>query len=278
MRCDARRSLRWILTSQHEHPHGSDRSNAPDGLGRRPVDVRNLGGVNDSARPEIRWWRDESLRPMIVACLTLSGAVGVFGMSFGVGSVAAGASVAQTCALSLFVFTGASQFSAVSVIGAGGSLGSALGGALLLAARNAVYGLAMSRRIDGGLARRLLAAQLTIDETTAMAVAQPNRREQQIAFWLTGGALFFFWNLGTLVGAVASSAIDPTTYGLDAAFPAGFVAMVWPLIRDPRSRLAALAGGTICLISIPITPVGVPILLSALAVLVGVPGRSAVTA
>lgn len=146
----------------------------------------------------------------------------------------------------------------------------------MLAARNAVYGLAMSRRIDGGLARRLLAAQLTIDETTAMSVAQPTRREQQIAFWLTGGALFTFWNLGTFIGAVASSAIDPTTYGLDAAFPAGFVAMVWPLIRDPRSRLAALVGGAICLVSIPITPIGVPILLSALAVLVGLPTRGVV--
>lgn len=230
--------------------------------------------MDDSTRPDVHWWRDESLRPMIVACLTLSGAVGVFGMSFGVGSVASGASVAQTCALSLFVFTGASQFSAVSVIGAGGSLGSALGGALLLAARNAVYGLAMSRRLDGGLGRRLLAAQLTIDETTAMSVAQSTRREQQIAFWLTGGALFVCWNLGTFVGAVASSAIDPRTYGLDAAFPAGFVAMIWPLLGDRRARLAAAIGGAICLVSIPITPVGVPILLSALAVLVGVPGRT----
>ena len=215
------------------------------------------------------WWRDPALRPMLVACLTLSAAVGVFGMSFGVGSVAAGSSVAQTCALSLVVFTGASQFSAVSVVGAGGSLGSALGGALLLAARNAVYGLTMSRRIEGSLPRRLLAAQLTIDETTAMAIAQPDRRSQRIAFWFTGGALYVFWNLGTLIGALAGSAIDPNTYGLDAAFPAGFVAMVWPLLRDPRARLAAIIGGAVCLATVPFTPVGVPILLSVVGVLVG---------
>lgn len=224
-----------------------------------------------SSRPD-RWWRDESLRPMIVASLTLSAAVGVFGVSFGVGSVAAGASVLQTCVISLVVFTGASQFSAVSVIGAGGSVGSALGGALLLAARNGVYGMAMSRRLDGGLGRKLVAAQLTIDETTAMAVAQPGRREQQIAFWLTGFALYTCWNVGTLIGALAGSAIDPTTYGLDVAFPAGFVAMVWPLLTRPSARSAAITGCVICLVTIPFTPVGVPILLSVVGVLAGVRG------
>lgn len=206
---------------------------------------------------------------MIVACATLSMAVGVFGVSFGVGSVAAGSSIAQTCALSLLVFTGASQFSAVSVIGAGGSFGSALGGALLLAARNGVYGLAMSRRIDGRLLTRLLAAQLTIDETTAMSVGQRDPRAQRIAFWFTGVTLYLCWNLGTLLGAVAGSAIDPTTYGLDAAFPAGFVAMVWPMLSDPRARRAAILGGVICAVVVPFTAVGVPILLSALAVVVG---------
>ncbi len=216
-----------------------------------------------------RWWRDESLRPMIVACLTLSAAVGVFGVSFGVGSVTAGASVVQTCVISLVVFTGASQFSAVSVVGAGGSLGSALGGALLLAARNGVYGMAMSRRLDGGWGRKILAAQLTIDETTAMAVAQPTRREQQIAFWLTGGALYACWNIGTLIGALAGSAIDPTTYGLDVAFPAGFVAMIWPVLGRIEARVAAAIGAVICLLTTPWTPVGVPILLSVLGVLVG---------
>lgn len=217
----------------------------------------------------LRWWRDPTLRPMIVASLTLSAAVGVFGVSFGVGSVSAGASVVQTCVISLVVFTGASQFSAVSVVGAGGSLGSALGGALLLAARNGVYGMAMSRRLDGGIGRRLLAAQLTIDETTAMAVAQPTRREQQIAFWLTGGALYVFWNLGTLIGALAGSAIDPETYGLDVAFPAGFVAMVWPILNRVEARLAAVIGAVVCVVTVPLTPVGVPVLLSVVGVLVG---------
>ena len=94
-------------------------------------------------------WRDPALRSAFNASITLGLAIGVFGLSFGVGAVSAGASVAQACAMSLFVFTGASQLSAVSVIGAGGSTASALGGALVLAARNGVYALTMGRRVRG---------------------------------------------------------------------------------------------------------------------------------
>lgn len=216
-------------------------------------------------------WRDPALRPVATASFTLSLAVGVFAVSFGVGSVAAGASVLQTCALSVFVFTGASQFSAMSVIGAGGTIASALGGALLLAARNAVYGLRLSRLLPGSLGKRLLAAQFTIDETTAMAAAQHDEDVQRAAFWMTGAMLFAFWNTGTLIGALAGSAIDPQTFGLDAAFPAGYVAMVWPLLRSERGRWAGLLGGAICLALVPVTPVGVPILCAATAVLVGLP-------
>lgn len=220
--------------------------------------------------------RDPELREVATAGVTLSLAVGVFAVSFGVGSVSAGASVAQTCALSLFVFTGASQFSAVSVIGSGGSVGSALAGALLLAARNGVYGLSMARVLPKGFGIRLVAAQLTIDETTAMAAAQRDPRLKRAAFWITGISLYTCWNIGTLIGALAGSAIDPRTFGLDAAFPAGFVAMVWPLLRSVRGRRAAALGVAICLCLIPVAPVGVPILCAALAVLVGLPSPAAV--
>ncbi|MGZ4791898.1 MAG: AzlC family ABC transporter permease [Ilumatobacteraceae bacterium] len=216
-------------------------------------------------------WRDPRLRPVVWASLTLGSAVGVFGFVFGVAAVSAGASVLQACAMSLLVFTGASQFSAVGVIAAGGSTASALGGALLLAARNGVYGLAMARRLPGPLGRRLIAAQVTIDETTAMSAAQPDPEAQRAAFWITGISVYVFWNLATLLGALVGSAIDPTTFGLDAAFPAGFVAMLWPLLRDRRGRLAAAGGAVICVALIPFLPVGVPILCAALAVVVGVP-------
>ncbi|MBM3806302.1 MAG: AzlC family ABC transporter permease [Actinobacteria bacterium] len=216
---------------------------------------------------------DPEIRRVVVSSLTLSGAVGVFALSFGVASVGAGASVWQTCALSLFVFTGASQFSAMSVIGAGGSMLAAYGGAVLLAIRNMVYGLALSpsaRSLGKSLPHRLLAAQFVIDETTALALAESSPRFRKIAFWTTGIGLFSFWNLGTLIGALAGSAIDPQKFGLDIAFPAAFVAMLRPHLGTKLGRQTAMLGGALCLLSISFVPVGVPILIAATAIVLGV--------
>lgn len=209
------------------------------------------------------------VRSVVLSCLTLSGAVGVFGLTFGVLSVSAGASVAQTCALSLFTFTGASQLSAMSVIATGGTVGSALGGALLLAARNFVYGLALAPMIKGSLPTRLLAAHFVIDETTAMTTAQSDPRLRKIAFWTTAVALFVLWNLGTLVGAILGNGIDLQKYGLDAAITASFVAMLAPHLRSSKGRQAAALGALICLLLIPSAPIGLPILAAGLAVFIG---------
>jgi 4-azaleucine resistance transporter AzlC len=205
----------------------------------------------------------------VSASLTLSAAVGVFALSFGVLAVSAGASVAQACALSLFTFTGASQLSAMAVIGGGGTPTAALGGALLLAARNGVYGLALAPYFRGSIAKRLIAAQFVIDETTAMHMAETNPRLRKIAFWTTAIALYSFWNLGTLLGALAGSAIDPHRFGLDVAFTAAFVAMLAPHLAHRKGRQAAAIGGAICLVTIPFTPIGVPILAAGLAIFVG---------
>jgi 4-azaleucine resistance transporter AzlC len=219
----------------------------------------------------------EQRRAVAVASVTLGAAVGVFGMVFGVGAVAAGASVAQACVMSLLVFTGASQFSAVTVVADGGSSAAALSSGMLLAARNTVYGLTLSRVVRGSLLTRIVAAQLVIDETTAMATAQDDPRSQRTAFWTTGAAVFVFWNVATLIGALAGEAIDPLTFGLDAAFPAGFVAMVAPQLRHRLGRQAAVLGGFICFALIPFTPVGVPILCASIAVVVGVPAHTETT-
>lgn len=198
----------------------------------------------------------------------LAGAVGVFGISFGVVATAAGLSVAQACVMSLLVFTGASQFAAVGALEAGGALGTALGSALLLAARNAAYGVAMAPTLAGrSLGRRLLAAQLVIDESTAVALAQPPGRRRVRAFWATGAAIFLCWNVATALGAVAGDAVgDPEALGLDAAFPAGYVALVVPHLRTRRGQVAALAGALIGLALIPLAPPGVPIVAAALGV------------
>jgi 4-azaleucine resistance transporter AzlC len=215
--------------------------------------------------------RDPRMRQVVGGCITLGFAVGVFAISFGVASVGAGATVVQTCVMSLLVFTGASQLSAVLVIGAGGSAAAAYGGAALLAARNAVYGLAMAPHLKGRLGTRLLAAQLTIDESTAMAAAQDDEAHRRAAFWVTGASVYLFWNTGTLIGALLGTAIDPLKFGLDAAFPAAFVAMLWPMLKDRRSAMAAAIGAVVCLVTVPFVPVGVPILCATVGILVGVP-------
>lgn len=226
------------------------------------------------SRPTISELRtDPAVRRVVAASATLGAAVGVFAISFGVSSVAAGASVLQTCAMSLLVFTGASQFSAVSVLGAGGSPAAAFGGAAILAVRNGVYGLAMAPSLRGRLAVRLVAAQLTIDESTAMAATQTDDRHRRIAFWVTGASVYLFWNSCTLIGALLGTAIDPRSWGLDAAFPAAFVAMIWPLLRRRRPAMAAAVGATVCLVLIPFTPVGVPIMCAAVGVLIGIPAE-----
>jgi 4-azaleucine resistance transporter AzlC len=213
---------------------------------------------------------DPELRPVATASAAVGIVIGAFGAVFGVAAVAAGSSVLQACVMSLLVFTGASQFSAVSVVADGGSTAAALSSSLLLASRNGVYGLTMARVLRGSLARRLGAAHLVLDESTAMATAQTGRREQATAFWVTGLAVFVFWNVGTLAGALVGSEIDPARWGLDAALPAGFVAMVWPQFRTRNGRLAGLIGALVCLITIPFVPVGVSILCASVAVLIGI--------
>ena len=215
--------------------------------------------------------RDPRARPVVVTSVTLGVAVGVFSILFGVGAVAAGATIPQTCAMSLLVFTGASQFSAIAVVASGGSLGSALGGALILAARNGVFGLTMSRRLTGRLPTRLLAAHLVLDESTAMSTAQTDPELQRAAFWITGASIYIFWNLGTLVGALAGNAIDPRRFGLDAAIPAAFVAVLWPNLRTRHGRQAMALGALLCLVSTPFVPIGLPVLIASMAILIALP-------
>lgn len=217
-------------------------------------------------------WRDERLRQVVTASMVLGLAIGVFAIAFGVAAVSAGASVPQTCVMSLLIFTGASQFTAVSVIGSGGSTAAAFGGAALLAARNAVYGLAMAPYLrTWRLPTRLVAAQLTLDESTAMSAAQDDDDHRRAAFWVTGASIYVFWNVFTLVGALLGTTIDPQTWGLDAAFPAAFIAILWPLLRDRKAATAAAIGAVVCLVLTPFTPIGVPILCASVGVLVGVP-------
>jgi predicted branched-subunit amino acid permease len=199
-----------------------------------------------------------------------------FGASFGAVSVAAGLTVSQTVVLSVLMFTGASQFALVGVIGGGGAPLAAVPAALLLGVRNAFYGVTMSQILGTrGVLRGLLPAHFVIDETTAMAVARDHRHEQRYAFWATGVTLLICWNVGTLAGALGGLAIgDPATLGLDAAIPAAFLALLWPRLKDRTGRYVAFVGAAVATLLIPLAPAGIPVLAAApVAVVAGVVRR-----
>jgi predicted branched-subunit amino acid permease len=196
-------------------------------------------------------------------------ATGAYALAFGAISVAAGLSVLQTCALSLLMFTGASQFAFVGVLGAGGSAWAGAATAALLGSRNALYGLRLGSLLDLRGLRRFAGAQLVIDESTAMAIARDTKAESRLAFWSTGGAVFVLWNLGTLIGALATHALpDPRVLGFDAAPPAAFLALLAPRLRTREPLAIAFAAAVLALVFLPFVPAGVPLLIVAVLVVV----------
>jgi predicted branched-subunit amino acid permease len=208
--------------------------------------------------------------------LGIAAYAGAFGMSFGAVAVAAGLSVAQTCTLSLVMFTGASQVAFVGVVESGGSALAAIPAALLLGLRNMFYGVRLAGILGVRGRRAAAAAQFVIDETTAMAMAQDEQPAQRFAFWTTGLLLAVLWNVGTLAGALGGSAIgDPATFGLDAVVPAAFLALVWPRLDDGISRLVAVGGALVATAMVPVLPAGIPVLAAApVAVVAGLLGHS----
>jgi predicted branched-subunit amino acid permease len=189
--------------------------------------------------------------------------VGTYGAAFGAASIAAGFSILQTCLLSLLLFSGASQFAVVGVMGAGGSAISAIATGSLLGFRNGLYGLKMAPILKLRGIKKVIAAQLTIDESTGVAIGQEPRGEEasRYGFWATGIGVYVFWNLFTLFGALGAQAIgNPSAWGLDAAVPAAFLGLVWPRLINNKSRLVAITAALLALALTPIAPAGVPII------------------
>lgn len=202
-------------------------------------------------------------------------ATGAYGIGFGAVSEASGLTVAQTCVLSLLMFTGASQFALVGVVAAGGAPLSGAATALLLGTRNTLYGLRMAPLLQWRGWRRAGAAHVLIDESTAMAVNRGSTEAARLGFVTTGLAVFVLWNAATAVGAFAGEAVgNPGTYGLDAAVGAAFLALLWPRLKDRRNILVGVLGAAVAISLVPATAPGVPVLAAGgVAVLVGVLSR-----
>jgi predicted branched-subunit amino acid permease len=205
--------------------------------------------------------------------LSVSITVGAYGTAFGAAAVANGFSVLQTCLLSLLTFSGASQFAVIGVLGAGGGAISGIATASLLGIRNGVYGVIMAPRLKVKGFKRIIAAQITIDESTAVALGQEVRGEKAMrqGFWLTGFGVFLFWNLFTVAGALGAQAMgDIRAWGLDSAVPAAFLGLVWPRLKTNRDRFLAVGCMIFALAMTPILPAGLPIIATAfIAVAVG---------
>lgn len=235
------------MAEQTAHPTSDPQRSAPPAP----------GGHRSITKPDSAVVRD---------ALGVGIAVGLSGFAFGVTSAGAGLTLLQTCALSLLVFTGASQFALVGAIAAGGNPLTAAAGAFFLGVRNAFYGLRLSQLLALPKAVRPFAAHWVIDETTAVALAQPDRRSIRIGFTVTGLTLYVLWNLTTLLGALGAEAIgDTNAWGLDAAGPAVFLALLAPMLRTATERAVAGLAVLLGLGLLPVLPAGLPVLVAALA-------------
>ena len=214
-------------------------------------------------------------RRIVRDSLAVGVATGAYGLGFGAVSVASGLSIAQTCALSLLMFTGASQFALEGVVAAGGPPQNGAATGLIQGSGNTLNGLRMAPLLQWRGWRRVAAAHVLIDESTAMSVGRATTRDTRLAYLATGISVFVLWNLATAVGAVAGEAVgDPRALGLDAAVGAAFLALLWPRLRDSRNVLVAVLAAAVALSVVPVTAPGVPVLAAGgVAVLVGALGR-----
>lgn len=210
-------------------------------------------------------------RAVIRDSLSVAIPVGMYGTAFGAAAVAAGFTVLQSCAFSLLLFSGASQFAVVGVMGAGGSALSAIATGALLGIRNGLYGmrLAPSLRFTGW--RRFLGSHITIDESTGVAIAQRKEAAMRLGFLVTGIGVFISWNIFTLLGALGAQALgNASVWGLDAAVPAAFLGLVWPRLTSSKVKCAAVAAIILALTLSPVMSAGLPIIATvAIAILLG---------
>jgi 4-azaleucine resistance transporter AzlC len=193
-------------------------------------------------------------------------ATAAYGLSFGALATSSGFDVWQACAMSLLIFTGASQFALVGILGPGGSVLSGVATAWMLGARNAFYGLRLASLLNLHGWRKPLGAHLVIDESTAQAVAHDDPALARAGFWYGGGILFVLWNLTTLIGALAGAQLgDPKSYGLDAASSAAFLALLWPRLSSMMTRVVAVGAAALAVAVVPLVPAGVPVMVAGLA-------------
>jgi 4-azaleucine resistance transporter AzlC len=196
-------------------------------------------------------------------------AAGLFALSFGVLARTSGMGWTAPLVMSATTFAGSAQFAVVSVLGNGGSAVAAIVAAVMLNARYAPIGISISSAFTGSVPQRALESQLIVDESWAMTIRRKGGFDLQV-FLGAGLLLYVFWNAGTLAGLALGNVVgDPNRLGIDAAFPALFLALLVPQLRGRNHVSAALLGAGIALVLVPFTPAGIPIVAGAAAALLG---------
>ncbi len=205
------------------------------------------------------------LTPATKMGLSIAVATGLYGISFGALSIAAGLNLWQTLALSALMFTGGSQFAFIGVISGGGAASAAFSAASLLGIRNAVYGMQIKQSLRPRAAQVPGMAQITIDESTAVSLGQAEIGEKRRGFFTAGIGVYLLWNLFTLVGALLGEKMgDPAAWGLDGAAVAAFIGLLWPRLKSMQPILIALAAAIVTALAVPVVAPGLPILLTAI--------------
>lgn len=207
----------------------------------------------------------EDRRTVVRESLSVGLATGAYGVSFGALAVAAGLDVWQAMALSVLMFTGGSQFAFVGIVAGGAHAApAAIAASSMLGIRNMLYALELTQLLGATGPRKMAAAHLTIDESTAVAVSQDDVRASRLGFWLTGATIFALWNLTTLGGALIGDALgDPRAWGLDAAACAAFTALLWPRLRDRQATAIAAMAAVVAVVLAPTMPPGLPVVIAA---------------
>jgi len=207
---------------------------------------------------------DPARRAAVRQGLSVAIATSLYGISFGALGVASGLTIWQTSVTSLLLFSGGSQFALIGVLGGGGGIGAAIAASSLLGVRNTLYGLQLTPTMSPRGLWRIPVAQFTIDESTAVSIAQDTVPNRRLGFWVTGIGIYVGWNVMTLVGALVGDAIgDPKQYGLDAAASGAFLALLWPRLKSMQPVAVAIAAAVVAAALVPVVPVGIPVIAAA---------------
>jgi predicted branched-subunit amino acid permease len=211
------------------------------------------------------------MKRVLSTSISVGLATGLYGISFGALASVAGLDLLSIMLLSILMFSGGSQFAFIGVLAGGGAPISAITSSWLLGVRNGFYAMRLNSVVSPKGLMKVVAAQLSIDESNGVSASQSDLKAQRYGFWATGIAVFVFWNLATLLGALAGDFLGSAeTWGLDAAAAAAFLGLVWPKLKD--NKVLALAAALVAVVGSLFLPAGVPVLLTVLVALV--PRRS----